>query len=224
MRKYLSLSLMGFALSLTTLAAPSYASKLAGPIYTHTEREQKEFEHLYSGVNTLINSITGGATFSSLTVSSLTVTTINGLPPGKVFQVKIASTTTAQNSTSTSFTDTGLSVSITPSSSTSRVLIMALQSVGGVFSSASNTIIVDLQILRGSTIVSGPYSVSRFTNIANTTEMQTLGFIAVIDSPASTSSLTYKTQFARNASANAVTHSVQSNSTVSFIVAMEIAP
>lgn len=26
-------------------------AKVAGPLYTHAEREQKEFEHLYKGVN-----------------------------------------------------------------------------------------------------------------------------------------------------------------------------
>lgn len=26
-------------------------AKIAGPLYTHAEREQKEFEHLYKGVN-----------------------------------------------------------------------------------------------------------------------------------------------------------------------------
>lgn len=30
--------------------SPVYG-KIAGPLYTHEEREQKEFEHLYAGVN-----------------------------------------------------------------------------------------------------------------------------------------------------------------------------
>lgn len=219
MRKYLSLSLMGFALSLTTLAAPSYASKLAGPIYTHTEREQKEFEHLYSGINTLINSITGGATFSSLSVSSLTVTTINGLTPGKLRQVVFFSTTTATSTTSTSFVTTALSTTITPSTTTSSIVVCTF---GGVSSNgASGRAEASLFVATTNILGSNP-----FFEAANSSISSAIEFSAYchLHAPASVSAQTYSTRIRTTNAATTVSWGGGGTAVTTSILLFEVGP
>jgi len=142
----------------------------------------------------------------------------------QVFQYQIGSTSTAATTTSTSFSDTNLSVSITPTSSSHRILIFVFQNCGGILSVASNVVEVDLQLLRGAGVIHGPLSVCEFDTLANNAQINGVwGTFVYIDSPATTSSTTYKTQFARGNSANAVTHNVQvASGGTSYIVAIEI--
>jgi len=136
---------------------------------------------------------------------------------GKVLQVVMGSTATATTTTSSSYQDTGLTVSITPSSATSKVLIIVSQQ--GMQKPASNSQDgIDLQLLRGATALETICLSLGYTNsvVVNTLSASS----GYLDSPATTSSTTYKTQFKSQNGGNTV--SVQTNSTNSTIIALEI--
>jgi len=136
---------------------------------------------------------------------------------GKVLQVVMGSTATATTTTSSSYQDTGLTVSITPSSATSKVLIIVSQQ--GMQKPASNSQDgIDLQLVRGATALETICLSLGYTNsvVVNTLSASS----GYLDSPATTSSTTYKTQFKSQNGGNTV--SVQTNSTNSTIIALEI--
>ena len=138
--------------------------------------------------------------------------------PNNVIQVVVGTYSTSTSSSSSTFADTGLTASITPTSSTSKILVMVTQAGVGKVTNATNT---QLKLLRGST------DLALFEASAGATGNTNSNFVAsasinYLDSPASTSSVTYKTQFA--SVANNASARVQDSSSVSSIVLMEIAP
>ena len=104
---------------------------------------------------------------------------------GKVLQVVQGLYTTNFNTTSTSYVDTGLSASITPSSTSSKIL--ALVSQQGFKAGISDA--YHYQILRDSTQVA-------YTRVQiQTTSQSSAGiYLHKLDSPSTTSAITYKTQ------------------------------
>jgi len=115
---------------------------------------------------------------------------------GKVLQVVQASTSTLTTISSTTLTDTGLSASITPSSSTSKVLILVNQAF--TVERTANEVGHSMNILRGATQVfnlGGTDKAGGFFS-AGDTSIQLTGIVAMsyLDSPSTTSSTTYKTQ------------------------------
>ena len=141
------------------------------------------------------------------------------LPAGSVLQVVSGYTTTQVSlaSSGTSYTDTGLSCAITPSATSSSVLIIAHQSFG-----KNNTDTqIDAQLVRASTVVLPNW----LNDDVRTSDAQGLylppAALVYIDSPSTTSATTYKTQF-RNA-AGAGTVYVNTNSGHAKIILMEIA-
>lgn len=125
----------------------------------------------------------------STTASGLAWTT---LTTGKVLQiVQGTSTATASNSTSTAV-DTGLSATITPTSATSKILCMVSSS--SIEKSADNSLNgINYLLLRGSTVIMGNYIVG-YTSATSLRIYLPISF-SYLDSPATTSSITYKTQF-----------------------------
>ena len=140
---------------------------------------------------------------------------------GKVLQVVHASTSTVTTSNSQTMADTSLTATITPTLNTSKVLVMVSQN-GVTKDSTANERVV-LQLMRGASVISqitdrGSWqdSTAQFLTTAVSIEW--------LDSPATTSATTYKTQFARGITSGTVY--VQSadtvNQTVSTITLMEI--
>jgi len=124
---------------------------------------------------------------------------------------------------STGFTDvTGLSVVITPTSATSKVLVSVT-----IYASASAGILVKFNLLRGATNLAQPpadtHSASMSTQIQSTIYSETMALL-YLDSPATTSATTYKIQMAVNASTGYVNRRGDgaSISAVSSITAQEI--
>ena len=115
--------------------------------------------------------------------------------PGHVLQVVQSTITSTPSTTSTSFVDTGLSVTITPTSSSSKILIMADYGTGS--SNSSNGMVT--QLVRGSTSLF--YRGDSYTNSGGT---YGAGSFAHLDSPATTSALTYKVQYLTQGSATTV--------------------
>jgi hypothetical protein len=139
---------------------------------------------------------------------------------GKVLQVVNATySTQVSNSTGTTFADTGLTASITPSSATSKVLVFVHQT--GILKYNGN-LGVQLKLLRGATdlITFEKNAADNDVSTANLDNNVGGSGITYLDSPATTSSTTYKTQFARSTSVGEAL--IQGGNSTSTITLMEI--
>jgi hypothetical protein len=159
-------------------------------------------------------------TLPTNTGTILTNATTTGFPAGSVLQVVQATTSTevSTSSAAPTYVDTGLSASITPSSASSKILVCVNHgTVTKSSGNANNRLFI--RIMRGST------EISLFGNGLNYTatalQVRSSASFAYLDSPATTSSTTYKTQFANGDPAAEV--QVQTNSSMSSIILMEIA-
>jgi len=142
--------------------------------------------------------LTVGANNTVLTADSSTATGLKWAAPaggGKVLQVVYGSTTTITDvSSTTTYADTTLSATITPSATTSKVLILTSQTAL-VFS--QSLLGHGTRILRGSTtIFTGGDRSDGFFDVsgANTPYIGDRFTLAYLDSPSTTSATTYKTQ------------------------------
>ena len=136
----------------------------------------------------------------------------------------------AFTTTSTSYTDiTGLSASITPSSTSSKILVLSKVSINPRVNS-----IGDIQLLRGATVIGGGTVVgSRSSGMSSFFTNDTLGTgdlsTNFLDSPASVSSQTYKLQVRAQSGTLAINTSATDDNlaviarTSSTITLMEIA-
>jgi hypothetical protein len=140
------------------------------------------------------------------------------LPTGSVLQV-VQGTYSTQVTTSAGPVDTGLSATITPLFSTSKVLVMLMQEFylygGGIDAGA----IISL-LRNGSSIISvGGQSIYVSGGSPNAEIILNLP-VTYLDSPASTSALTYKTQSTATSSGTIAT---SWGGNLSTITLMEIA-
>jgi hypothetical protein len=152
----------------------------------------------------------------------LTNATTAGFPAGSVLQVVAGNTSTSVDNSSATFADTGLSVTITPSSATSKVLVLVNQSAVVKFGGTSGGPYMRLRLLRNSSEILIFEKQILFN--ASTQEANAASSASYLDSPATTSAVTYKTQFANaGAGVSGGTVRVQTDSSTATIVAMEIA-
>jgi hypothetical protein len=145
------------------------------------------------------------------------------LPAGSVLQVVSTTKTDTFSTTSTSFTDfTGLSATITPKATSSTILIL-VNINGGV-----NNQFVRFNILRGSTAIAQPGGGSQPATATFETGVNlnaaSVSF-SFVDSPATSSSVTYKIQGATNSGTFFVNRSNASadRTSISTITLMEVA-
>ena len=135
-------------------------------------------------------------------LNNQSLTAVSALPAGvggKVLQVKqtsIDSVVSASAAGESTFNDiAGMSVSITPSSSSSKILVSYTIHVGNSAASQNNVI----KLLRDSTAIVGTggstINVTGYARLNNNTEIQP-EVIQYLDAPATTSALTYKLQWA----------------------------
>lgn len=110
---------------------------------------------------------------------------------GKVLQVVNATYGTAAQVASTSWTDTGLTASITPSATTSKVLVLV--QMNGVGKSGSAAAGVGFRVLRGASSIIQFEELAGYS-AANDNDIGGSG-TTYLDSPATTSATTYKVQF-----------------------------
>jgi hypothetical protein len=159
-----------------------------------------------------------GSTGNVLTVSGGVPVWAAPAGGGKVLQVVQGSTSTEVSSSSTTYVDTNLTATITPTSATSKILVLVTQnglqrSVGN----SDNAINLRLSLPGGSTVVFGFY-----LGFTNTTLVQNLASsFNYLHSPATTSAITYKTQFA-NANPTSLVKVQADNNTTSTITLLEI--
>ena len=133
-------------------------------------------------------------------ISNQSLTSVTALPAaittGKVLQVVQTLKTDTESVTGSSFADiTGLNVSITPSSSSNKVLIMLTMTFGG-----EGDIYPAFKLLRGTTVVTtatdlqGSCASGAFgKNAYQSTNTENVSF-TFLDSPSTTSATTYKIQ------------------------------
>lgn len=172
-----------------------------------------------------ISTITGVSTGSTGTVittgSSGQVIPKAALPTGSVLQVVNSTLGSIVSTSSNTFSDTGLSASITPSSTTNKVLVFV--SVNGCYKAGTDTC-VKTQLVRGSTVISYIDDVAGYTG-STTITGSTVSF-NYLDSPSTTSSTTYKVQFGTDSSVAGRTVSINNYASgpgsVSAITLMEI--
>lgn len=167
---------------------------------------------------------TNTGTDDNRAVTPLKLASYSKYRPGNVVKADL---TSVFSTASTSYTDlTGLSVSITPSSASSRILIVA--TINGSTSLTSNKMF--FKILRGSTdVLLGDAASARTRAHASYTGQSPLGTaLMAVDSPATTSSTTYKIQCAVSAGTgyvnqgNTDTDAAANGRFASSIVVMEI--
>jgi len=139
----------------------------------------------------------------------------------KVLQVVNATYATSVSNSTSTYADTGLTATITPLFSTSKVLVMINHPENNKSSANANNDIA-FNIARNGTQISVLTVNNMYTG---TTVGQTTAFsYNYLDSPTSTSALTYKTQFKNNDNNGAaVTVQVNSGNSPASIILMEIA-
>jgi hypothetical protein len=136
---------------------------------------------------------------------------------GKVLQVVSATTTTEVSNSTTSYTDTTLTATITPTLATSKILVLVSQN--GLWKSSGNA--GNAHIIK---LVRGATDLIVFADLLSYTDSavgnSTSGSVSYLDSPSTTSATTYKTQFKNFTAASLVR--VQNQSPHSSITLLEI--
>jgi hypothetical protein len=137
---------------------------------------------------------------------------------GSVIQIVNATYSTQVTNNTATYADTGLTASITPTSSSNKILVLVSQAAVGKNTGAiSNSL--NIKLVRNSTDIISFGGAIGYTE----TNIYNLGFspsTSYLDSPATTSSVTYKTQFANNVNNAGVR--VQTDGATSTITLMEI--
>ena len=153
----------------------------------------------------------------------------DGLPSGSaggIIQVKqtVDSTTANQQISGTTYADAGsLSVSITPTRSDSKILIMATTNIQAFVS--AQEVSGGLRLVRGSTeIIEYPYAFVMEAGTSGSSRIfyNTNHSAVYLDSPATTSSTTYKVQLKTYGTSNGMRLIYNQNSSKSTILVMEV--
>ena len=200
-----SISVAGDTSGSVTLSAPavSGSSVLTLPVATDT--------------------LVGKATTDTLTNKSIAATQLTGtiaaarLPAGSVLQVLNFSNSTITSTTSVTYVDTPITLAITPNFSSSKILVTV--HLTGCSKNTGAFAYLQAQLVRNATSIIQFEQEAGYNGAANTNSVGGTG-ASYLDSPATTSSTTYKVQIRTGSAANVVVN--QSNST-STITLMEIA-
>ena len=186
-----------------------------------------------AGSHTLTLPDSGGS--SGQVLSTNGSGTLSFAAPGKILQVVSTTKTDTFSTTNTAYTDvTDLSVSITPASTSNKILIF-----GHIDFGASADVLVVVQIVRGSTAIGiadaagsrRQSSVGRYLGTATTGSGTHVAVpFSHLDSPNTTSATTYKIQISSNAAGTLTVNRDSSDGdngnifrATSTITAMEVA-
>jgi hypothetical protein len=198
-----------FDISASTLTPPATMPASSGINFTALNAT-----NLGSGTVPTARLGTGSASSSVFLAGDSTWIAAGG---GKVLQVVNATYSTQTDSTSMSYADTGLTATITPSATSSKVLVHAMhqgwQALGVSSGGGANLLRDTTEIL----VFDDGYG---YNNTSTRTRGGTIGF-TYLDSPSSTSAVVYKTQF-RNKIAASDAICLQVNDVASTITLMEI--
>lgn len=136
---------------------------------------------------------------------------------GKLLQVVQATTTTQTSTNGQTYIDSTLTATITPSATTSKIIIMTYQSISlirGTVSDANGNV----NLVRDSTeIIAAANPNIEYNNDSNHRWPFSINYM---DSPSTTSATTYKTQIKSGSTSHTIY--AQPNSLVSVMILMEI--
>jgi len=181
-----------FPTSLDSLTNPSATDTLDSPPHDEQHADANDaIEALQAKVGVDSSAVTSSLDYKVGDHASR-LTTLEAISHGKILQVVSTAKTDEFTSTSSSLADiTGLSVDITPSSTSSKVLILSQVTVGSP--SATN---FSLQFVRDSTeILNGDTGFNNTIDFGRHFATATDAFtLLYLDSPATTSATTYKMQ------------------------------
>jgi hypothetical protein len=174
------------------------------------------------GVDTTGNQNTSGNAATATNVAGSGITGSRGIPKaampaGTVLQVVSATYSTQVSTSSSTYADTGLTATITPTSSSSTILVIVSQS--NVAKDSSDTG-ANIRLLRGASALTTAAIIAAYDNTSGANNVGSVS-LNYLDSPATTSATTYKTQVASNMGTG--TCYVQTNGSTSYITLMEIA-
>ena len=167
-----------------------------------------------------------GANGTVLTADSAEATGLKWATPaagGKVLQVVQDTDTGNFSTTSSSYVDTGLSVSITPSSASSRIMII-VSNPEAYSGNGSVTIhnYATFNLVRNSTqLTAGALGTYNYASTSNAPYFYARNSMSYLDSPATTSAVTYKVQAKIESTSTSVGYG-GSATMINSIVVMEI--
>jgi hypothetical protein len=140
------------------------------------------------------------------------------IEPGKIVQIVYASTGSEKTVSSSTYVDTNLTGTITPTSASNKILILVTH--GANQKDGSNTS-MQMRLMRDSTEIVG---IMGDGGKNGTSDRQDFGGTSInyLDSPATTSAVTYKTQF--NSLNNTASVAVQTSGRTSSITLIEVTP
>jgi len=148
------------------------------------------------------------------------------LGAGTILQVVQASTSTEVTIASTTYTDTGLSATITPRATSSKILVVVSQNMGIETATSVNLRLGGLRLLRGATAVhtNATFALirSQFSS-GHSNTVQGMGSLVFQDSPNTASAVTYKTQGQVNDTGTSTLVRAQYSSQPSTITLLEVA-
>jgi hypothetical protein len=144
-----------------------------------------------------------------------------GLGAGLVKQVVTATNSTQNNVASTSFTDTNLTANITPSATSSKILVMVQQQI--VADRDNEDAYSALRLLRASTVLE-TFDKAQWDEAGGVGAVKagSISTLIYLDSPSSTSAVTYHTEGKIGATSNNGTARFQHSNETSTITLMEI--
>lgn len=182
-----------------------------------------ELNDNFQETRTAANIITGtfnAGRIPNLDASKITAGTIAAalLPAGNVLQVSNGRFTAQQDIATPTFTATAITASITPQFTGSKILVMAYVSVRGNTGGA-NDVATDTRLLRGGTVIAETREHHRpgTGNFA-------MGYhvLAVLDSPATGSPVTYSVQARISSAADGRNMSINREGGSSSLLLMEV--
>tara|TARA_R100001510_G_scaffold24689_1_gene21713 strand:+ start:130 stop:615 length:486 start_codon:yes stop_codon:yes gene_type:complete len=156
------------------------------------------------------------STIGTNSIADNAVTLAKATGFGKILQIVHGSTVTQVTETSGSQVDTGLTASITPSSTSSKVFISLTQTFG----KNANDTQIDAYLYRDSTTIVSEWLNDDIRTGSALNLYPGTSSLVWLDSPSSTSSVAYKTRF-RNANASGTVYT-QPNNGRSSIILMEV--
>lgn len=134
-----------------------------------------------------------------------------------IVQIVQGTYATETTSTTSTFADTGLSASITPSSASSKILVLVAQPYALTSGSANNCTMY-MRLYRGATLIQD--NRNRFDGYTGV--YQGVWNTSYLDSPATTSAITYKTQFNLHDTGSSRNTKVNFENKTSTIILLEI--
>ena len=165
-----------------------------------------------------------GTNTITLPASSGTLATTADIPAGgKILQVVQGRTKTLVTTSSASYVDIGLEATITPSSTSSKILVIC--NVAGIMFDATSGAFVKIILLRDSTNVTGdvaaPFLAYPHLFLGTAAARSAPTAINYLDSPSTTAATTYKIQSAN--SGGGTVNFQRDGQVYSTIILMEVA-